>query len=479
MKHETKQTVVGKCTRFIRKGVWERPSGDLPWAVRLGVGGVRLGALIISGFKRNRCALHAASLTFFSLMALVPILAMTLAMARAFGAADLAKAQFDKHLDGWMTQMEQAVEAKAAAKTDSKAEEQAQTEVTQALSAQVREISDKLFRQIEQLQFGTLGGIGAVMLLWTVIGMLGKVEASFNQIWGVEKPRPLVRKCADYLFVCLILPFLVTAASSVPVAAMVTEIMDKTVGGPASVALRALLASEMFKMSVTLLIGTLTFAFLLGFMPNTRVRLVPALAGGFVTVVLFALWLKLCAWAQIGIGKNNTLYGSFAVLPILLTWVYMSWEIVLLGAEISYAVQNRDTYMLKQNAAGASLRARLVLAITLCAEAARLANDKAGGPFAAEAFATERGLSNRFVKDMLDGLVRNGILAEVLGRPGNYLLIRNADRLTVADIATVLLDEGESLEALGLNNLGDPALSFSQKIDTLLAASLATPVAQF
>ncbi len=478
MKHETKHTVIGKSVRFLQKGIWELQSGELPWAYRFGVHIVRLGTLIISGFKRNRCELHAASLTFFSLMALIPILAMTLAMARSFGAADLAHEQFNKQLDGWMSQMERAVEAKASATTEKKDEAQAQAEVTKAFSAQVREISDKLFEQIDKLKFGTLGGIGAVMLLWAVIGMLGKVEASFNQIWGVEKPRTLVRKCADYLFVCMILPFLVTAASSVPVAAMVTDVMDKTVGGSASEAMRTLLASGLFKMSVTLLIGTLTFAFLLGFMPNTRVKLTPALAGGFVTVILFAGWLKLCAWAQIGIGKNSTLYGSFAVLPILLTWVYMSWEIVLLGAGIVFAVQNRDMYVLEQNAAEASLRSRLMLAVTLCAETARQANEKTGGPFAAEAFAKAHGIPSRFAKDILEDLVRNEILAEVAGRPGEYLLVRNGDTITVADLVKVILDEGQPLDALGLNHLSSAMLSLNQKIDDTLTTSLTTSVSQ-
>lgn len=270
MKRETKTPVLEKAIRFMRRGLWEVRSGELPWIRRFGVHAVRLGALVVSGFKRNQCSLHAASLTFFSLMTLIPILAMTLAMARAFGAGDVAREQFNRQLDGWMVQMEQAVEKKAGA--ESRDEEKAQAEVTKAFSSQVRELSDKLFTQIDQLKFGTLGGVGAVMLLWTVIGMLGKVESSFNQIWGAERPRALVRKCADYLFVCLILPFLVTAASTVPVAALLTGVMDKAVGGSASDALRSLLASGLFKTSVTLLIGTLTFAFLLGFMPNARVK---------------------------------------------------------------------------------------------------------------------------------------------------------------------------------------------------------------
>jgi membrane protein len=374
--------------------------------------------------------------------------------------------------------MEQAAEDKASAADVAAPDGSAQQAMTKTFSKQVREVADKLFAQIDQLGFGTLGGIGAVMLLWTVIGVLGKVESSFNEVWGVEKPRTLVRKFADYLAVIMILPFLITAASTVPVAAMATRFMDQTVGGTASEAFRSLLNSGLFKTSVTLATGTLTFAFLLGFMPNARVKTVPALAGGFVTVVLFAGWLKLCAMLQIGIANYSALYGGFAVLPILLMWVYTSWQIILLGSEIAFALQNRDTYMLEENASRSSPRARLMLALALCAETARHAKDKAGGPFAAEEFARRQGISHRFTKDILEDLVRQNILAEVYRHPGEFLLCRCGDTLTVSDIAKAVLDDGAPLASIGLKEPSAAIQEFSLKLDATLDNVLATPLAE-
>ncbi|MDD4622556.1 MAG: YihY family inner membrane protein [Lentisphaerae bacterium] len=478
MKKDKKPTLAGRAVNFMRHGLWETRPADLPLFRRHGVKLLRLGTLAVSGFKRSQCSLRAASLTFFSLMALIPVLAMTLAMARAFGGAELAKEQLNRQLDNWMVQMEQAAEAKAL---EAGVEAQAgsgQHEITKTFSTQVREVADKLFAQIDQLGFGTLGGIGAVMLLWTVISVLGKVESSFNEVWGVEKPRTLVRKFADYLAVIMILPFLITAASTVPVAAMATRFMDQTVGGTASDAFRSLLNSGLFKTSVTLVTGTLTFAFLLGFMPNARVKTVPALAGGFVTVVLFAGWLKLCAMLQIGIAKYSALYGGFAVLPILLMWVYTSWQIILLGSEIAFALQNRDTYRLEESASQASPRARVLLALALCAETARHAKEKAGGPFAAEEFARRHEISHRFTKDILEDLVRQKILAEIQGKPGEYLLCRCGDTLTVADIAKAMLDDGAPLEALGMREPSAPVKEFSLKLDATLDDVFATPLAE-
>jgi membrane protein len=268
------------------------------------------------------------------------------------------------------------------------------------------------------------------------------------------------------------------AASTVPVAGMVIDVMDRTVGGPAAESLRALLNSGLLRTGITLSLGTATFAFLLGVMPNTRVKLVPALAGGFVTMVLFGGWLKLCAMLQVGIAKYSALYGGFATLPILLMWVYTSWQIILLGAELAFAVQNRDTYVLEQLSTAASLRARLLLALALCAETSRLSREKDGGPFAAEAFARRHGVPYRFAKEILEALVRNRVLAEVADRPGEYLLYRCSSSITVAEIAKILLDDGEPPEALGLGRLDESVMAFSQRLDATIDASLALPVAQ-
>ena len=475
MKRETKTTTIGRWVRFIRKGQWIVRTRELSRLQRCGLSALRFVSLTVQGFRRNQCALHAASLTFFSLMALVPVLVLALALARTFGGADLVKTQIDAQINDWMAQMEQSVEARSV--SEGVAAKDAQAEVTRAFSAQVREGSDKLFEQVNKISFGTLGGIGLVMLLWTVIGVLGKVESSFNQIWGVERPRILVRKFADYLSVILILPFLITAVSSVPVAGMIADMMDKTVGGQTSESLKGVLHSGLLKTGITLTVGTLTFAFLLGFMPNVRVKVGPAVIGGFVTLILFAGWLKLCAMAQVGIASYSALYGGFAVLPILLMWVYTSWQIILLGSEIAFAAQNRDTYLQEQYASEASLHARLLLAVALCAEAARQAREKEGGPLAAEAFAQRHGIPYRLVREVLDGLIRNRVLAEVAERPGEYLLYRCASTITVAEIAKILLNEGEPPEALGLDGLGDSVAAFDKKwgsmIDTAFAVSVA------
>ena len=471
---------IARVLAFLRRGQWQMQADQLPWFRRMALKALRFCSLVIDGFKRNQCQRHAASLTFYSLMALIPVLVLTLALARTFGGEKYAREQIDSHVNAWLEQFEQSADTASGDDPDTDGEEVAakreQAAVVQSFTAQVREVTGKLYAQVDKINFGTLGGIGLVLLLWAAVGVLGKVEQSFNEVWGVEKPRPWIRKFFDYLGVILILPFLITAVSSVPVASKVMAMMDQTVGGTAAETFRALLNSAFFKTGTTLVFGTLAFAFLLGFMPNERVKVKPALIGGFVTIVLFSLWLKICTMLQVGIAKYSALYGGFAVLPILLMWVQMSWQIVLLGAEIAFAAQNRDTYILEQYATDASVRTRLMLALALCAEAARQAKAQEGGPFAAEAFARERGIPHRFTREVLEDLVRNRIFAEVTGEPGQYLLYRCGDSMTVADVVRLFLNDGEAPATLGLDSLGLEAAHLDKTFDDTIGKHLAIPV---
>jgi len=233
------------------------------------------------------------------------------------------------------------------------------------------------------------------------------------------------------------------------------------------------------KMLIPLLLGTLMFAFLLGFMPNERVKFKPALLGGVVTMLLFVGWFKLCAMLQVGIARNSMVYGGFAVLPILLMWIYTSWQIVFIGSEIAFAAQNCDTYVLEQYAAEANLRSRLVLACALCAEAASKASRPGGEPFMAEDFAREHGIPHRLVREVLDQLERNGVFAQGAGHEGRYVLCRYGTGLTAGEIINLFLNEGETPEVLGINNLGGEGHAIDQLLRSVVAKHFDVPLQVF
>lgn len=458
--------VWARVKKFCDYEVWDLAPAALPLPKRLALRVVRFILAVWRGFVHDECALHASALTYYTLMAIIPVLAMALSLGRVFGGDEMARVQVQRYLVEWMSNMQQTAVVEAGSVAT-----QADNQVVNAFIAQFQDVVQQLFIQIHRVSFGTLGGLGAVALLWMVVGVLGRVESSFNRVWGVTSGRSLWRKCTDYLFVVLIVPFLITAASTVPVVDLVTRSM----GGGVGDTFRVVVGSVLLKKTLALIFGTMTFSFLLVFMPNTRVRIWPALVGGALTAVIFGIWLKLCAMLQIGIVKYSALYGGFAVLPILLIWVFTSWEIILMGAEFAFALQNGDTCRMETSAGRASPYARLLLAVAFCVEAARAVRER-GEAFAAEAFALERRVSVRLTKDVLDDLVGAGVLARVESGDGSYLPCRDLTHMRVADVARIVLHNGSPPHALGLNGLDPGVLAIGANLEAGLDRALTQPL---
>jgi membrane protein len=147
-----------------------------------------------------------------------------------------------------------------------------------------------------------------------------------------------------YMFVSIILPVLVTLAMSVPILGVVKDVIVATLGATwltkwVGDGLVWLIDSWLLRVAFTFTIASLNFALLFYLMPNCKVNFKASFWGGAITAFLYGGWMKACAIAQVGIAKSSALYGSFAVFPILLAWMYMSWEIILLGANMVHAFQ--------------------------------------------------------------------------------------------------------------------------------------------
>ncbi|PLX11888.1 MAG: YihY/virulence factor BrkB family protein [Marinilabiliales bacterium] len=194
---------------------------------------------------------------------------------------------------------------------------------------------------LENTKGGMIAGIGIVILFWSVMKVLGNIEASFNDVWNIKRPRSILRKFSDYLSIMLISPVFIIISSSLNVfitsyiahAAENGEIMEYF--GPALLVL--------VKFVPYLLIWTLlTVIYLM--MPNTKVKFGSGLLAGVIAGTL----LQILQWGyinfQVVLSNYNAIYGSFAALPLLLIWLRISWLIILFGAEISFAKQNVHHY---------------------------------------------------------------------------------------------------------------------------------------
>lgn len=308
------------------------------------------GRTVIKGFLDNHCTMHAAGLTYFSMLAVVPILCILLLAAKTFRADDYVRVQINEQIEVIISNIEngQDDDLAAVATADEKKREEKRI-VAQEFGRQARSLSNKLFEKIETFDVGTLGWIGFLLLVWTVISSIGMVEVSFNEIWDVAKPRPIWKRALLYLSVVTVLPVLSALAMSVPLLNIVKNVIVATLGATwltqwVSDGLIWFLDSWILRSLITLGFSSLTFAFIFAVMPNRPVRFKYAWWSGLITSILFGAWMKACAVAQVGIAGSSALYGSFAFLPIVLAWLYMSWQIVLLGSSMvrAFDLQAQD-----------------------------------------------------------------------------------------------------------------------------------------
>ena len=330
---------------YVTDGVWEEDLSPLPLHKRIGVRLTRFFHATFSGFSRNKCALHAASLTHFTLLSLVPLLCLLILFARTCGAGGFAREKINLSIDGMIESFEKGPEDLPEFLTKNQQPEQIneRRKAAEDFAKQMREISNSIFDRIEQFDVRGMGVVGVVMLLVTVISMLTKVEKAFNEVWQVDQLRGWIKKVFLYTFVSLVLPLLAALALSMPILGIVRKVLDATLGALsftkwAGDALMAVLDSRLFGIAFTLFFATASFTFILKVFPNRKVPFRSAAEGGLITALLFIGCMKLCAMLQVGIGKISAIYGSLTFLPILLTWICISWQILLLGCNMTYAL---------------------------------------------------------------------------------------------------------------------------------------------
>ncbi|MCE9613048.1 MAG: YihY family inner membrane protein [Lentisphaerae bacterium] len=429
--------------------VWDLDLGALSVRRRFGVNFIRVVQLVFRDYRRDECPLHASALTFNSIMSIVPILALSLALARGLGGEDAAKEWVRNRVGDWthsFAQTEAAVDRHLAQfEGVSPGADQAAYDAA-ALARQINSLVETGFEKMGNVNFGALGGVGLAVLIWMVIAVLGQVESSFNGVWGVTVQRPLWRKFTDYISILFILPLLLLAASSLPIADLASRHLDDT----SARMVRDVLGSGILKHVMVFTMTSAAFTFLLMFMPNTKVRFVPGASGGVLTAICFLVWMWICAALQVGAVRAGKIYGSFATFPILLAWVNVSWQIILFGAEVAFAIQNCSTYRMEQGASRASVRARLTLALSVVVDAAHGMLQPDGRPFQVGEFVQARRIPMRFLLATLDDLVKAGLMAEVAGVPGRYALLRAPDTVRVKDVFDSILASGVAPGSLGL-----------------------------
>jgi len=315
-------------TNFIKEDIWTVSETKLTPAQLLGVNILKTLLLSLQGFKRDLCPLRASALTLYTLLSIVPVIALLFGVAKGFG--------FEKKLEQQLL-------------------DQASDQDTMML--QLIEFAQNM---LSSTKGGVVAGIGIVVLFWTVIKVISNIEESFNHIWKVKQNRPLGRKLSDYLSLMMLAPVLLIASSSITVfvktkITWLVEVIQLPAFGTKVV---------LYAMSFSpLVIMALLFTFIFVFMPNKEIKLKAGVIAGIVTAVMFQTLQWVYLTLQIGASSYNAIYGSFAALPLFLIWLQMAWVVVLIGCEISFFVHNFDNYQHNEKFSNLSLALKKSIAL--------------------------------------------------------------------------------------------------------------------
>jgi len=364
------QAMLNKLRTFFKEEVWSHDLTSKSRRRTFLIRQVRIYILAFKGFFEDRAAVRAGALTYFTMLSIVPVFAIVLFIARNFGFEDRLNELIQNNMQGQEAVMNWLVN-----------------------------MVDSL---LQQTKGGIMLGVGGVILFWSVIQVLNNVEASFNDIWQIRKARSPMRKFSDYLAILILSPFAIGLSGSF-IVTIESAATDYQVIRPLAVFLIR---------AVPYLSIWLFFTLLFIVMPNTKVKFKYALVAGIISGTVAMIFQILYKELQIGAFRFNTLYGSIAAIPLFLLWMQITWLIVLMGAELSFAYQNIENYEFEEDALKLSHNNKRILTLLISYHIIR--NFEEGGqPRTTDRLSHELGIPIRLVNQLVDELEDGGILAEL------------------------------------------------------------------
>ena len=392
---------------FLKVGIWHVKRQDVsPWLFFI-YGIIKKVLLAVERATTKRMVNSASALTYSTLLAIVPIMAVVFAIARGFG--------YNKYIEDWFR------EALAS----------------QPQAAEI--IIGFVNSYLVHTKSGVFLGVGLIFMLWTVIMLINNIEQTFNYIWQVKKPRSIFRTITDYMAMFLLMPIIIVVTSGISI--FVAAISDDVEG--------YILLAPVMRFFIALLpyiFMSAVFIALYLFMPNTKVKfscvIVPGILAGVAMQGLQLFYIH----SQIWVSSYNAIYGSFAALPLFMLWVQISWTICLFCAELCYTNQNLEDFAFRAQTEDISHRYRLMLSVILASKICRRFED-GGKPYTALALKLETGIPVRIVNDLLYEMTNVHVLIEVTsdekGEESFFLPAEPNSRLSVGTLVDRLESQGK------------------------------------
>jgi len=392
--------------RFLKVDIWRIRREDVTPIRYFFYETLKIVMLAVEWFTAKRMTSYAAALTYSSLLAIVPILAVVFAIARGFG--------YNKYIETWFMD---------------------------ALSSQpqaAKVIVGFVNSYLVHTKSGIILGIGLLFMLFTVLMLIRNIETAFNDIWQVNKARSIFRTITDYVALFVLVPIIIVLSSGL-------SILLTTFAGELR---ENLLISSSVKFLLDIspfVLMSAAFIALYVFMPNTKVKLRSAIVPGILAGVAMTGLQFFYINSQIWVSSYNAIYGSFAALPLFMLWMQISWTICLFGAELCYTNQNLEEFAFRAKTSDLSHRYRILLSVLLMKLICkRFAKGKK--PYTALELKLETNIPIRVTHDLLYDLTRVNLLTEVTndekGTESVFQPARSLDQLTVGEVIDTLEADG-------------------------------------
>ena len=391
-------------------------------------------------FVQNRCLVRASALSYTTLLALIPLLAIaisvTSSLLRKEGEQEIYKA-----IDNVVSQVVPPATVTAPASLAGPPNHGAGTNTvvspSPSAATNVRETAQKLVAEnihefIHNTRSGALGVTGMALLVFVAISMLNSIESTFNDIWGVERGRHWLMRVARFWMAISLGPILIAVGLSLAGSAHFQGTKDLLHESP-------IIGGFLIQAS-TLIFIWLVFALLYQFVPNTRVQFSAALAGG---VAAGTLWHLNNVFGFLYVSRvvtNSRIYGGLGLIPVFMAGLYLSWAILLIGAQIAYAFQNRKIYLQEKVVETVGHRDREILALRLMTIIGHRFQ-KAEPPANIQDLSDELEIPTKLTQQVLQRLLSAHIITEISGNAA-YTPSRPLDSITVHDILLAMRSGG-------------------------------------
>lgn len=367
--------------------------------------------VLVLELSEEQLTLRAMSLVYTTLLSIVPLLAVSFSVLKAFGV----HTRFEIFLYYFL----------------------------EPLGEKGVDLSLKVIGFVENINVGVLGSIGLAMLVYTVMSQLQKVESALNYIWNIKSTRSFEKRFSNYLSVLLVGPLLIFSAIGITGSLMNSDIVQKILSIK-SLGMLIYLAGRL----IPYVLVSAAFTFIYIFLPNTKVRFASALTGGIFSGVIWKITGMLFASFTVSSAKYSAIYSGFSIVILSLIWLYWSWFILFVGGKVAYYQQYPELIYSKKNLLSLSNRMKEKLVLTIMFLIGTNFHNNLR-PWKLESLSKHMGLPAVIIRDILEMLEKNGLIMPTHAEPPAYLPAKDLDTLSIKEILEVVRISGD--EALATN----------------------------